>query len=439
VAVAALALAYCAQSFYFGITLPRPLPSVDEWVFIDLDLFRYFDGRYSFLDLFAQTNEHRVFTARLVLFADALWFGMRGIFPILISYGALAGIAALLTALASGISAVERIAVFCVALAILWSTSQFMNLSSPFQVVFPFVHLFALILFWAFDQAALSQGRRRAAFFVLAVVMDFLAVFSIGSGVLVVLPLAALAIWIRSGARLLAAILAFHAVLLAAYFWTYTPAHSPHGFESWNHWSSLVSVGLAMPFGPSAEHWDYFANNILPLVGISYFSSTWPSATYVVVGKIAAAVIVAVVVLLTWNTLRRRAIDNGTAIFAALASFAAIEVLVAAYTRGGMANRHMTVAVVFLAALGGLLWRVAKPWPLARAAVAALAILTVIESNHPAWTAAWQSQSEEQSRMLDEVRRGPLSAETARAVFGPGNLQGDMDRLRELKIGPFAR
>jgi hypothetical protein len=60
----------------------------------------YFDGEYHFLSLFDQANEHRILTTRLVLFGDAIWFQMRGLFPTIVMYAALAGIAAMLANLA---------------------------------------------------------------------------------------------------------------------------------------------------------------------------------------------------------------------------------------------------------------------------------------------------------------------------------------------------
>ena len=46
-------------------------------------------GTLSLSDLFAQHNEHRILTTRLVLLADATLFRMQGIFPIVLTYALL--------------------------------------------------------------------------------------------------------------------------------------------------------------------------------------------------------------------------------------------------------------------------------------------------------------------------------------------------------------
>src|SRR5262249_16319102 len=54
------------------------------------------DWQYKVFDLFSLHDEHRIFTTRLILFGDAYLFSMRGLFPIVVTYAALATIAALI-------------------------------------------------------------------------------------------------------------------------------------------------------------------------------------------------------------------------------------------------------------------------------------------------------------------------------------------------------
>src|SRR5688572_26410408 len=78
---AAVALYYAVYSLHLGLTLTRGMPFKDQWTFVYGDYFSYLDGNYPSRRLFSQNNEHRLLTTRLVLFADAILFQMRGFFP----------------------------------------------------------------------------------------------------------------------------------------------------------------------------------------------------------------------------------------------------------------------------------------------------------------------------------------------------------------------
>ena len=71
------------------------MPYHDHWMWVVSDYFNYLDGRYSVWRLFAQVgeSEHRLLTTKLVLFADAILFQMRGVFPTALMYFCLAGVA----------------------------------------------------------------------------------------------------------------------------------------------------------------------------------------------------------------------------------------------------------------------------------------------------------------------------------------------------------
>ena len=92
---AAIALYYSLHSLHLAATLTRSMPYHDHWMWVVSDYFHYLDGRYSVWRLFAQVgeSEHRLLTTKLVLFADAILFQMRGVFPTALMYFCLAGVA----------------------------------------------------------------------------------------------------------------------------------------------------------------------------------------------------------------------------------------------------------------------------------------------------------------------------------------------------------
>ena len=202
---ATVALWYASYSLYLGITLTRPTPFGDEWTFVYGSILPYLDGQYSLLSLFDQANEHRILTTRLVLFGDAIWFQMRGLFPTIVMYVALAGIAALLSYLA--VDKEERagqVAAFLIMLALTWSTSQFLVFSYHYEVGFPLLHLFALASLFALALAVTEEGRARYWWLAAALAADFLAVWSQGSGLFLTVCFVLLCLWLRAANRITA-------------------------------------------------------------------------------------------------------------------------------------------------------------------------------------------------------------------------------------------
>ncbi len=203
-----LSLWFAISSFRLGLQLLEPLPYFDQWTFIQNDYFRYLDGAYRWADLFALHNEHRILTTRLVLFADAILFRMSGVMPILFIYATLALTAAGVAALCADTARRAGI-VFLAALGLAWSTCQWPNLASAFQVQMSLVHLFALVAL-----AALSVGSTAAL--LVAAAADFLAVFSLGSGVFLIFPLGLVAALTRRY-RAFVPLAVFHLALTVVY------------------------------------------------------------------------------------------------------------------------------------------------------------------------------------------------------------------------------
>src|SRR5262249_8145393 len=89
-ALALLGAWYAAHSLYLAFVFSQPLVVGDHWAFVRDSYLPYVDGHLRALDLFQAHNEHRIFTAQLVLLADATLFKMRGTFAIFVSYAAMA-------------------------------------------------------------------------------------------------------------------------------------------------------------------------------------------------------------------------------------------------------------------------------------------------------------------------------------------------------------
>ena len=116
-------------------------------------------GTLSLSDLFAQHNEHRILTTRLVLLADATLFRMQGIFPIVLTY-ALLGLIGYLIVYNALSHAFEKLALIlgvCIALGLLWSISQVWTLMSPFYLSFVLVHLCALLCYQDFGNRTFND------------------------------------------------------------------------------------------------------------------------------------------------------------------------------------------------------------------------------------------------------------------------------------------
>jgi hypothetical protein len=162
--LSAISLAYAGHCLWLGLSLANPMPLGDQWGFV-YEYFDYLDGHYSWVDLFSQHNEHRLATTRIVLFADAILFGMRGLFLVVVNYASLAAIAAIGACVVGSRSNVERFTCFAVALGLLWSSAQWLNFIWQFQIQFAFVHLFALTCLVALgaptDQNSFSGSRSR--------------------------------------------------------------------------------------------------------------------------------------------------------------------------------------------------------------------------------------------------------------------------------------
>jgi hypothetical protein len=392
---------WCAiNSFRLGLELIEPLPYFDQWMFIENDYFRYLDGVYRWTDLFAHHNEHRILTTRLVLFADAILFQMRGVMPILFIYATLALVAAGVAALSADTMRRAGI-VFLAVLGFAWSTYQWPNLASAFQVQMSLVHLFALVAL-----AAVSGGSMAAL--CIAAAADFLAVFSLGSGVFLIFPLGLVAALSRRYHGLMPLGL-FHLALAIIYLdATWPPTDPVYGFALIRS-LTLILEFIGLPFGGAES---------AGAVGLLVFAS------------------------LLGVGIRRSAngtCDGRTAALLGLAAFALIEGAVVAYTRFayGVGARYGTAAIVFWMATIAAAWRMAG-----HRFNAAMALVTgglTFVANQPLYEAGWRQYFTSMEQARYDLVGGDLSGQSLARIFVTPQtyLPEAIRRLERLHVGPF--
>jgi hypothetical protein len=406
VVLSAAGFGYAVHSLWLGLSLAHALPYGDQWDFVR-DYFDYLDGRYEWGSLFAQHNEHRIATTRVVLFADAILFRMRGLLPVVVTYASLAAIALACARLASR-PGIERVSCAALAFGLLWSTSQWGVLAWQFQMVFPFVHLFALVTLVSLWRA--NEGNF-ALWMAIAVAADALAVFSLGSGILIIAPALLLLAWLRAS-RAVWSFALFHAALVGLYLAGYQrPVQSLQ--YSFDVITFLVTT--AEFIGLPAAKYQLFAG----LLGISLFA--------------------ALVVHISYRAIVRAPIESTYCVLAALAGFALCEALLVGYVRAGfgVGARHATASVVFWAALLAALWKMTQQ-KRARLLVALLAVAAVVAANAPAFEAAWREQIAFLTRVTDEVRGDTFDPVSMHRLYKPDWTPQAVARLRVLQLGPFA-
>jgi hypothetical protein len=396
------------RSFWLGHSLISAWPQFDHWLFVT-EYLRYLDGNYSLADLFVRHGEHRIMTTRLVLFADAIWFSMRGIFPITAMYLTLAFMALLAATLVVGESAARwRVAAaFIMGLGMAWSISQWSNLTGAFQIGFAFVHLFALLTYQALAMA-LNSGERSSAlaWFTLAGVADFFAMFSLGSGFLVGIAALAMAIWLRKSGPVLFVFAAFHVGLCVLYFRNYVPATQLYGVAYPLDYLTLAANFLAESI---ASKTPYQTSVGLALIACFIAAAGWAS----------------------WRSIfKSQALDRGAAVFLGMASFVVLEAALTAYTRvnTGSAERYATPAIVFDMCMLAFAWRVASNQTI-RGCVVLITVFIIVLANLPGYATLWRNHI--------AYIEGPY----ARQALEPASLAPwviePVKKMKELHLGPF--
>lgn len=157
----------------------------DFWNWIE-DYRRFVEGQYHFLDLFNFHNEHRIFTTRLVLFADAMFCDMNGWLPLVVNLLLLAALGAMLHLLARRPEDRNAVMPCLFFIAATLSICSVNNLIGPFQVQFALTLTFVTGTAAALALATrpTATPRHAAAFLALGVLCFCLACFSMAGGML---------------------------------------------------------------------------------------------------------------------------------------------------------------------------------------------------------------------------------------------------------------
>lgn len=418
--VGALALYFSITSALLALSLTRPFVFWDEWVFFGWYL-TYLDGNLSFRSFFDLWGDHRLFTTRVVLFLDAFYFDLKGQMPIVVMYVTFLLIAALIAKLAfEAERGLVRIVGFAAALGLTWSITQFENLSFPFQVCHAFVHLFALVTFMCLARALMDESRYRILWLAAACVADFLTIYTLGPGMLIVLPAIAIAIWLRKLDRFFWAFIVFHATVLAVYFFDYVvPQYGP------------------VPGGKSFAYIEFFGNFLgTPFRG-------WHSYQFVI-GMISAIVFLASAGILSFVALiRKTPVDRAATVILSLAAFAFLQALAAAYGRvhAGIAPRYATPAVILVACLLAFFWRVARrrgiTGDLLRAGLLLLTAIALLGTNLAYYETEWRLHIATRDKAAFAFVNGIFPEAQVEAV-GPSPYLPYMKRMATLGLAQFS-
>jgi hypothetical protein len=409
----AVAVYFGARSALLAFDLHRSLAYSDQWVFVG-SYFGYLDGNFRWPDLLAFHNEHRIGTGRIILFADAILFNMKGWLPLVMQYASLAGIAAILARLATDKQSHFFIGAVA-GLGLLWSPSQYENLSWALQTIFPFVHLFAIAALGAFAYSL--TGLRPVIWLMAACAFDFLAINSLASGILTVVPAICISVWLRRIDWRIVVFSAAHIAMVAWFFYDYRSGAV--------HIMPSVALGLWM---------------VIEFLGTPFRG--YPASVIATCGLVG---LLASVAALTWSALvRRKEADPRSAVLLSIAVFVLGEAIMASLARveAGISARYCTPALVFCGALIGFYYRQCSLLPHrmivpARGAVAVTAALAIISVNSKVWIAAWKDKAVRLDRATPALVHGDYKIEPG--VVWSGAKPDVINRYISLKMGPFAR
>lgn len=410
--IAALAAYFALRSFMFAITEVSALPIGDIYYFYYADYFPYLDGHYSFRQLFASHNEHPILTTRLTLFVDAIWFGASGKFGIIVSYFLVSVTSVMMACLTTTSNKWETAGLALAFLGLGCSAVQLENLTLPFQVQMYFVHAFALaalIALWCG-----LEGRRW--WYAVAVACDFGAAFSLGSGVLLVWPALALAVWARRIDGWFAIFLAVHLLLVFLYVWIGGPGGTP------------VSPS-------AASHVDYFLTFLGNFVAERPISAT-------PIGLIIALLCAGLFCWMTWRALFRGMRWKNEAVIAAFAAFVILEAAAATVARAhlgvhqALSSKYATFSLLLVATLFAFVWR-ALPQVLSRVTATLALGAVLVTANSPLFENGWRAHNRHMDAILGEMKNGNVSAEATYLGVPPQILGAVISRFRESHLGPF--
>jgi hypothetical protein len=313
----------------------RPTLNWDQWGDLTF-LININAGHFSLLDLFAQNNEHRIFTARLWFLVDAFLFDYQNAFLlviIFISHLLLGGLTVFLWFDRTD-RPMLRAAACIGGAAALVTIVQYDNLLWGFQIEFSQVYLFGLLALLALGKACLEVGpARRAAFLGLYIVLSALSAFSLANGVL--LPVAAIMlIFFMRGSWTKIVVVALSGIALGAIYLTNYQIRGTD-YLVVTHVVRYTCYLLAAPF----------VKNI---------------GAAVLFGAFGAALLFLITVAGLWSVWRRNNVPLRPAVLTCLAGFTLASAVVTGIGRAAAlgveqaaSGRYATVALLFWLSLAG--------------------------------------------------------------------------------------
>ena len=349
-----LGLAALAYSGFFAWRYFSSPAWFDLWYWVE-DFTKWTQGHYGFRDLIRAQSEHRIATTRLLLLIDSLYFGMSGRFVAVINGAGFLLLGLLLWRLA--MQGVPRRAAGYVP-GVAWAafiagTCQFENLMLAFQVQFVVTCCCALGAVWLFAAACDAPPKQRNGIVMAALGagLALLAVFSMGSGILL-LPALIVLLWLRRAPRGVWAVFALWAVIslaleLPVYFAVRAPVLPPHTAAQVPGALKVLALRALFSAGFLGS-----AVNGVPGMAI------W-------VGFAGFAALLAFAAVPVWRRWRGgAAVAAPDAALLALAIFAAacgpaasVTLRLMLGTGAAVASRYATMSLLFWAAIGGLLLR----------------------------------------------------------------------------------
>ncbi len=417
------------------VTTYSPVLFGDQWAVVNTLLQSH--EHWSLGQLWAQHNEHRILTARLLGFADLYWFGGRNVSLfveiILLQLCHLLLFSFLLLRFGRLPRALYWTLMGFTGYCLL-SPLQMENFVWAFQVCFILTSFlatacFASALCYA-EQLSTDSRRGRRAALIVCLMAAFLAEASAGHGLVVwpILVFLSFALGFRARDRWIIVLVA--AVSVAAYLIGYVSPNPPN----------TTAEALAQPL--KLFHF------IVTYLGSSWDAqmpnpSPWPS----VAESVTALVIVATLVG-SWRALRHRNLFSPVqiAFLASLlfglgsAAMTALGRLQFGGIQGAMAIRYQTPALLFWASLAALI-AVSCEWNAPRvllAAQASLLILMTAAASRWALRAEFAAQREyNQEFAWNDAMHGQYGVPPAPSLFyPPEGLKVLVPFMREHRWGP---
>jgi hypothetical protein len=305
------------------------------------------------------------------------------------------------------------LAAFLVLLGLCWSTAQWRDLSWQFEVQFPLLHLFALASLWSF---ALAISREDWRWLPVAILSDFLAVYSTGSGIFLTPGFVLIALCTLRLNWVVAAFFVAHAVILATFLAGY---HSPNeyalaGMESLPRAPHLLRRLAGVSNIPPTRHPGWIFDACAVSVAAAYGRTSGREAPASRGTKPRRACCLRPV-----RVYRRHSPRPHPQQHSASACHDADNVLGRSHCRA--------------------MARAACPHGRPGSGLApALAMPMIVFSNQDRFAADWSAHAQ----LLDETtamaRNGDFDNERLRELHHAGWLPDAMNKLRAFRLGPFA-